>query len=86
MDEPSTPSIDILNEQAVRDLVMSICLVLNQHGIDQIHVGGLMRLVGIPPEQAAEHDDEVMVITDIQESVSDQGSIVEEAPPGTTLH
>lgn len=81
--------IDILNEEAVKDLVVNICLVLSEFGITEVHVGGLMRLVGIDEELAAEHDDELMVITDIQQvkkSADDSNEIIEVAPPGTTLH
>ena len=81
--------IDILKEEAVKDLVVNICLVLADFGITEVHVGGLMRLVGIDEELAAEHDDELMVITDIQQlqkSADDVSEIVEVRPPDTTLH
>jgi hypothetical protein len=81
--------IDILNEEAVKDLVVNICLVLSEFGITEVHVGGLMRLIGIEEELAAEHDDELMVITDIQQlqkSADDSNEIIEVVPPGTTLH
>jgi len=81
--------IDILNEEAVKDLVVNICLVLSEFGITEVHVGGLMRLIGIEEELAAEHDDELMIITDIQQvkkSADDSNEIMEVIPPGTTLH
>ena len=52
-------------------------------------MGGLMRLVGIDEELAAEHDDELMVITDIQQlqkQAGEESEIIEVAPPGTTVH
>jgi hypothetical protein len=81
--------IDILNEEAVKDLVVNICLVLSEFGITEVHVGGLMRLVGIDEELAAQHDDELMVITDIQQlqkQAGEETEIIEVAPPGTTVH
>jgi hypothetical protein len=48
-----------------------------------------MRLVGIEEELAAKHDDELMVITDIQQlekSDDETTEIVEVTPPGTTIH
>lgn len=82
--------LDIFNEeQAVRDLVVSICTVLYEHGINEVHVGGLMRLVGIDEETAQNHDDELMVLTDLKHFVKegDATNIIEEVmPPGTTLH
>jgi len=81
--------IDILNEESVKDLVVNICLVLADFGITEVHVGGLMRLVGIDEELAAQHDDELMVITDIQQlqkQAGEESEIIEVAPPGTTVH
>jgi hypothetical protein len=81
--------IDILNEEAVKDLVVNICLVLSEFGITEVHVGGLMRLVGIDEELAAQHDDELMVITDIQQlqkQAGEESEIIEVLPPGTTVH
>ena len=81
--------IDILNEEAVKDLVVNICLVLSEFGITEVHVGGLMRLVGIDEELAAQHDDELMVITDIQQlqkQAGEETEIIEVLPLGTTVH
>lgn len=81
--------IDILNEESVKELVVNICLVLADFGITEVHVGGLMRLVGIDEELAAQHDDELMIITDIQQlrkTNDEESEINEVAPPGTTLH
>ena len=79
--------IDILNEESVKDLVVNLCLVLADFGITEVHVGGLMRLVGINEELASEHDDELMIITDIKNIVRTQEEEKQEVcPPGTTLH
>ena len=89
MDQDQDQTFDMLNEEAVRDLVVNLCWVLQDHGITEVHVGGLMRLVGIDEELAAEHDDELMVITDIQQvprTKGDTNEILQVAPPGTKLH
>ncbi len=78
--------IDILNEEAIKDLVVNICLVLADFGITEVHVGGLMRLVGIDEELASEHDDELMIITDIHKLHQAKDEAQEVRPPGTTLH
>ena len=78
--------IDILNEEAVKDLVVNICLVLADFGITEVHVGGLMRLVGIDEELAAEHDDELMIITDIHRLTDSQNETQEVRPLDATLH
>ncbi len=79
---------EILLEQEVRKLVTSICAILYHHGITEIHVGGLMRVVGIDEESASQHDDEIMVLgpefeSDMQE-ISE--SIDLEIPAGATIH
>jgi hypothetical protein len=78
--------IDILNEEAVKDLVVNICLVLADFGVTEVHVGGLMRLVGIDEELAAEHDDELMIITDIHRLTDSQNETQEVRPLDATLH
>jgi hypothetical protein len=78
--------IDILNEESVKDLVVNICLILADFGITEVHVGGLMRLVGIDEDLASEHDDELMIITDIQQLRPPKEESQEVMPPGTTLH
>lgn len=42
---------------------MSLMVLLYRgSGIQEIHVGGLMRILGIPNEQAAKHDDETVIM------------------------
>ena len=49
-------------DQAVRMLMYEIMMVMYRHGMREIHVGGLMRMLGVANENAAEHDHEVIVI------------------------
>ena len=49
-------------EQEVRMLMYEVMLVLYHHGISEIHVGGLMRLMGVANDKAAAHDDEVVIL------------------------
>ncbi len=49
-------------EQEVRVLMYELMMVLYQHGIQEIHVGGLMRLLGIDNDTAAKHDDEMVIL------------------------
>ena len=51
-------------EQEVRVLMYELMMVLYQHGIREVHVGGLMRVMGVDPERAAEHDDEMVILDD----------------------
>lgn len=46
----------IIDEHDIADLVIDVCATLYNNGIYYIHVGGLMRLLGVSDEQAIEHD------------------------------
>ena len=84
-----TPSWDqILLEEHVQKLVASICAVVYHHGITEIHLGGLMRLVGIDEASAAAHDDEIMLLgPDIQSDDTVFGEEIDlDIPSGTTIH
>lgn len=87
MDQPEDLTIDILNEDSVRDLVTAICALLYERGIHEIHVGGLMRLIGVDEDLAADHDDELMILSDHEKFESTTGiDTGEQVPPGTTIH
>jgi hypothetical protein len=51
-------------EQEVRVLMYELMMVLYHHGITEVHVGGMMRLMGVDPDCAAEHDDEMVILDD----------------------
>ena len=51
-------------EQEVRVLMYELMLLLYQHGITEIHVGGMMRLLGVNNESSSEHDDEMVILDD----------------------
>lgn len=51
-------------DQAIRLTILNLCLVLYDCGITEIHVGGIMRILGIPDEKASAHDDERLVLTE----------------------
>jgi hypothetical protein len=71
-------------EQEVKATLLNLMYILYQSGIDRIHLGGLMRIMGIENEQAAEHDDEIIEMN--PKFVKYIESINEPAPPGSTLH
>ena len=60
-----------------------ILALLHHHGINQVSVGGIMRLLGVPADVAASHDNEYLHVTS---EVLETAEEVEVAPPGTTLH
>jgi hypothetical protein len=72
-------------DQRVKTLMFDLMLVLYTHGITEVNVGAMMRVLGVSGEVAAEHDDEAVELTD------EFAKYVKEAretkrPDNTTLH
>ena len=51
-------------EEIIRIATMHLMLVLYREGISKIHMGGLMRVLGVPNETAAQHDNEEVEMDD----------------------
>ena len=51
-------------DQTIRLTILNLMLVLYDCGIQEVHVGGLMRILGVPNATAAAHDDECVVLGD----------------------
>jgi hypothetical protein len=51
-------------EQEVRVLMYELMMLLYQHGIREVHVGGMMRLLGVNNESSSAHDDEMVILDD----------------------
>ena len=51
-------------EQEVRVLMYELMLLLYQHGITEVHVGGMMRLLGVNNASSSAHDDEMVILDD----------------------
>jgi len=49
-------------EQEVRVLMYELMMVLYQHGIREVHVGGMMRLLGVSNESSSAHDNEMVIL------------------------
>ena len=69
----------------IKNLMFDLMLVLYSHGIKEVNIGGLMRVLGVEHEVAAEHDDESVELT------KEFAKYVEEArdtkrPDNETLH
>lgn len=86
---------DILSREDIQEIVLAVCGVLFDFGIKEIHIGGLMRVVGVEEEKAQQHDNERMVLDQefedtysaYVESLDAQEHTVDiKRPPGTTLH
>lgn len=49
-------------DQAIRLTILNLMVVLYDCGITEVHVGGVMRILGVPNEKAQAHDDEWFII------------------------
>jgi hypothetical protein len=55
---------DLEIDQSIRLAILNLMLVLYDCGITEIHIGGIMRILGVPGEKAQAHDDERLVLDD----------------------
>jgi len=46
----------LIEDNGIADVVIDVCATLYSNGIEYVHVGGLMRLLGVSDEEAIEHD------------------------------
>ena len=74
----------------VRTVMLEVMAVLYANGQRQLHVGAMMRLIGVDEERAAEHDDDRI---DIDESFAELANDVNikyllqsRIPNGATIH
>ena len=74
----------------VRTVMLEVMAVLYANGQRQLHVGAMMRLIGVDEERAAMHDDDRI---DIDESVAELANDVNikhllqsRIPDGATIH
>jgi len=74
----------------VRTVMLEVMAVLYANGQRQLHVGAMMRLIGVDEERAAEHDDDRI---DIDESFAELANDVNikhllqsRIPDGATIH
>jgi len=51
-------------DEYIADMVISICATMFDNGLRIVHVGGLMRMLGIANEIACEHDEQAIQLPD----------------------
>lgn len=49
-------------DQTIRMAILNLMVVLYDCGITEVHVGGVMRILGISDDKAANHDQERIVL------------------------
>lgn len=51
-------------DQSIRLALLNLMVVLYDCGITEVHVGGIMRILGVDNQKAQEHDNEILIIDD----------------------
>jgi len=46
----------LIEANDIADIVIDVCATLYSNGIEYVHVGALMRLLGVSDEESAQHD------------------------------
>jgi hypothetical protein len=75
---------DLELEETLRLTILNLMLVLHDCGINEIHLGGLMRILGVENERASNYDDELVVLT--EDFVKYVEEINAPRPPNQSLH
>ena len=71
-------------DSSIRMTVLNLMVVLYDCGIEEVHVGAIMRLLGVPNEKAQQHDNERVVLDD--DFVKYVDELNQPIPIGQTLH
>ena len=71
-------------DQAVRLSILNLMVVLYDCGITEVHIGGVMRIMGVPDDKAQQHDDERLILN--EEFVKYVEQINEPRPADQPLH
>ena len=84
----------LIEDNGIADVVIDVCATLYHNGIDYVHVGGLMRLLGVSSEEAEQHDEVYFQLDqDFAQKIADLNALdeafeeevaKEETPP--TIH
>jgi hypothetical protein len=53
---------DLEVDQSIRMAILNLMVVLYDCGITEIHVGGIMRVLGVSDARACHHDDERVIL------------------------
>ena len=75
-------------QERIKDIMLDVMAVLYENNIRHIHMGAMMRLLGVDGTRASEHDDEIIELDEkFGEMISELNKAVPpKVPPGTTFH
>jgi hypothetical protein len=51
-------------DQVVRLSILNLMVVLYDCGITEVHIGGVMRIMGVSNDKAQQHDDERLILNE----------------------
>lgn len=72
-------------ELKIKELLLDVMEVLSQNGIEEVHMGGMMRLLGVEEDLAKDYDQQRIKFT--KSFVSTVRQFKNQPPPaGTVLH
>ena len=76
---------DLEIESTIKFAIYSLMLYLYEYGLEEIHLGGLMRLLGVPNSTAEKYDEDIVVLNEeFAEFVIEMTQTAKQA--GQTLH
>ncbi len=79
---------DLLHER-IKNIMLDVMAVLYDNGIKNVHMGAMMRLLGVDDSKASQHDSEVIELDEkFGTMLAELNKKVEpiEIPQGTTIH
>ena len=79
---------DLIHER-IKNIMLDVMAVLYDNGIKTVHMGAMMRLLGVADTKAAEHDSEIIELDEkFGALLSQLNKKVEsvEVPKGSTIH
>jgi hypothetical protein len=79
---------EFLHER-IKTIMLDVMAVLYDNGIKHVHMGAMMRLLGVPDVKAAEHDDEMLELDEkfgAMLSQLNKNAAPVEVPEGATFH
>jgi hypothetical protein len=74
-------------DQEIRLIIMELMIVLHKHGIKEVHMGGLMRLLGVKDKLAEECDEDRIELTqDFSKYISQMVDLASAVDSNQTVH
>jgi len=70
----------------VKNLMLTLMTVLHESGIQEVHMGGMMRLLGVDEDVAKEFDHQRIELGNSFAKVVEELKTHQAPPPGTVLH